>query len=119
MAEDSNKPAFDFSDPNIHTVYANDTAAIVGDTEVNLFFSDGSPASQDGTQKRLSTRVILSHSTFIRMMDFWMTRYGFIGAMYNGAPPSINEVRTNEPDRYEAAYQEFLATMKSQEPEDE
>ena len=33
MAEDSNKPAFDFSDPNIHTVYANDTAAIVGDTE--------------------------------------------------------------------------------------
>ena len=119
MAEDSKKPAFDFSDPNIHTVYANDTAAIVGDAEINLFFSDGSPASQDGTQKRLNTRVILSHSTFIRMMDFWMTRYNFIGAMYNGTPPSITEVRINDPDRYESAYQEFLVSIKSQELEDE
>lgn len=119
MSEDSKKPAFDFSDLNIHTVYANDTAAIVGDTEINLFFSDGSPASQDGTQKRLNTRVVLSHSTFIRMMDFWMTRYQFVNAMYNGAPPSIAEIRINEPDRYETAFQEFLAVMKSQEPEDE
>lgn len=119
MAEDSNKPVFDFSDPSIHTVYANDTAAIVGDAEINLFFSDGSLASQDGTQKRLNTRVILSHSTFIRMMDFWMTRYNFISTMYDGTPPSITEVRINEPDKYEAAYQEFLASTKTQEPEDE
>ena len=119
MAEDSKKPVFDFSDPNIHTVFANDTAAIVGDAEINLFFSDGSPAAQDGTQKRLNTRVILPHSTFIRMMDFWMTRYDFISSMYNGTPPSITDVRANEPDRYEAAYQEFLVSIKSPEPEDE
>ena len=48
-----------------------------------------------------------------------MTRYDFIGAMYKGMPPSLTEVRINEPDRYEVAYQEFLVSIKSQEPEQE
>jgi len=118
MAEDDLKPTFDFSDPNINIVYANDGAVIVGDSEINLYFSDGSPALQDGTQRRISTRIVLSHATFIYMMDFWMTRYDFIRTMYDGTPVSLRDFRTLEPDRYEAAYQKYLAAMKTQEPPD-
>ena len=119
MAEDRKKPVFDFSDPNINTVYANDTAAIVGDTEINLFFSDGSPSGEDGSQKRLSTRVILSHSTFIHMMDFWMSRYDFIRDLYNGTPSSIADIRMEKPDIDEEAYQKYLVGGKTQESKDE
>ena len=115
MAEENNKPAFDFSDPNISTMYANDTAVIVGDAEINLYFSDGSPASQDGTQKRLNARIVISHSTFIHMMDFWMTRYDFIRSIYKGTPVSLTEFRLNELDRYEAAYREYMVGAKPQE----
>lgn len=124
MAEDEKpaqpqKPYFDFTDPNINTVYAVDTAAIVGDSEINIYLSDGG-YTPDGGQKKVHTRVIIPHAMFIRMMDFWASRYGFIQTMYGGNPTSLEDFRAADPDKYNKAYDEYLTGGKTQEkPKDE
>ena len=110
----SQKPVFDFADPNINTVYAVDTAAIVGDSEINIYLSDGG-YTPDGSQKKVHTRVIISHAMFIRMMDFWASRYRFIQTMYDGNPASLEDFRTADPNKYDRAYEDYLVGRKTQE----
>jgi hypothetical protein len=83
-ADVDTKTTADWSDPNIPTLYANTTNIIVNDSDVSLSFG-----YQTISTKPL-VRVVLTHSTFAQMIEYWAQRYTFLADVYNGDPPSLS-----------------------------
>lgn len=108
---------YDFTDPNIEVVYASVSAAIVGNTDISLYF--GTEAlTTEGSKSSLSHRIVITHHQFLRMMEYWATRYDVIQTMFEDTPMSFRQVEERDPERFAAAWAKINQPPKAQSEED-
>ena len=92
MAEkDAAEPGLlNLNNPDMRTSYANFSHVHVNMTDIYLYFGMQSP--DGGVENvRVDTRIVLTHDTFIKMMEFWSTRYSALMSIYGDNPRSLND----------------------------
>lgn len=92
MAEnDATEPEqLNLNSPDMRTSYANYSHVHINMTDVYLYFGMLSP--QGGVEAvSVDTRIVLTHDSFIKMMEFWSTRYAVLMSIYGDNPKSLND----------------------------
>ncbi len=95
--------------PDIKTSYANESHILVGDSDVHLFFSTRMPGeTPEGWHP--DQKIIISHSVFMKMIEFWATRYQLLYTIYGERVKSINDFPSEVVDAaFSAMYNEVGA----------
>jgi|GEM_PF-3487580 len=88
--EDKKSPVFDLEDASLETTYVNTTHAIVGEGDITLYFGFQPIAGNDFTAFNVK-RMAMTHDSFMRMMEYWATRYRFLETLYGGKPITLRD----------------------------
>lgn len=76
----------------VPVVYANDSSITVGNEDVTIAFG----FSESGVgQTKYSTRIVMTHSSFVHMMEFWQKRVTLLRTLYQENPIGFMETRTD------------------------
>lgn len=107
MAEEETSPksgTLNLNNPDMKTTYSNFSHVHVNMSDIYLYFG---MQSLDGGVEDISvnTRVVLTHDTFIKMMEFWSTRYSALVQIYGETPRSLHDFDRN---KVRQAFAEFL-----------
>lgn len=101
-------------DKNTQTTYANNSHIVVNPSDVYLYF--GMQPFTDSEDTFFEQRIVLTHSSFMRMMEYWAPRYTLLARIYNGHPMSLGDF---DPSLVQQAFQEMLnPTPETPAPED-
>ena len=102
------------TDASINTFYADNSLVTVRPSDVRMYFGMQPPT--DGEDVPFESCVILSHSSFMRMMEYWVPRYELLAKIYAGHPMSLNDFNQNT---VEQAFHEMLyPAQEAEQPED-
>ncbi len=123
MAEDE-KPetqtqqVFNINDPSVETIYANTTHIVVGEGDVTIHLGF-QPIEGNNIPAIDVRRIILTHDSFMRMMEFWAARYRLLETLYEGKPKTLRDL---DGDVVNAAFDTMLGrpvqTAETNEPTD-
>jgi hypothetical protein len=84
----ADQPLIDAADPRIQDIYANDVFVEIGESEISLLFSHDFYANGSKTAKP-SVRIILSHDSYMRMVEFWEKRAKLLRRVYMNRTPNL------------------------------
>jgi hypothetical protein len=114
-SETPDRQVFDLDDPSIKTTYANTTHIIVGQGDVSITFGFQAIEARDNPATNL-VRVVMTHDSFMRMMEFWATRYHFLNTLYGGKPKTLRDMDT---EVVNAEFAKMLGTVGEEDKQDE
>ncbi len=78
------------NDPGIKTSYANFSHVHINATDLYLYF--GIQSADGGVEDvAVGSRIIVTHDSFMRMMEFWSTRYSVLAEIYGNTPRSLRD----------------------------
>lgn len=90
-SDDKTHKVFDLNDPSIETIYANTTHIIVGEGDITIHLGfqpiEGNNVPATGVK-----RVVMTHDSFMRMMEFWAARYHLLESLYDGKPKTLRDI---------------------------
>lgn len=90
--------------PLLTTSYANFSHIVINDTDAYLYFGIQSP--EGGVQNiSIATRIVITHFTFLRMMEFWATRYSILSEIYGNVPKSLQDF---DPAKVQQAFDKLI-----------
>lgn len=98
MAENDNITKDDvlrLDNPDMKISYADFSHIYVNNSDVSLYFGIQSPDGEIGKVK-LDNRIIVTHDTFIKMMEFWAPRYSALTKLYGDNPRSLADFGKEE-----------------------
>lgn len=82
---------FNLEDTSIETVYSNTTHAVIGEGDISLYFGFQHIARNDVPAASVK-RVVLTHESFMLMMEYWLKRYNFLQTLYGGKPKTLRDL---------------------------
>ena len=98
--------------PNVKTSYANFSHVHINATDLYLYF--GTQSAGGGLENiSLENRIIVTHGTFMKMMEYWSIRYSVLNEIYGEVPRSLHDF---DQEKVDQAFATFLGTT---EPESE
>jgi len=100
--------------PDMKTTYANFSHIHVNMTDVYLYFGMQSP-SGGAENVEVDSRIVLTHDTFIRMMEFWSTRYSALVSIYGDNPRSLHDY---DREKIRQAFAEFLGPQDAEDEQE-
>ena len=87
------KPSIDGLDNTVPVVYANDCSIIVGNEDVSILFGYN-VVGGDNLPTIPSVRLVLTHGSFVRMMEYWSKRVTLLRTVYQENPIGFLETGT-------------------------
>ena len=104
----------DPTDPTIRNVYANDMLVEIGEADISLLFSYSFWNKGDKVNKP-SVRIVLTHTNFVKMVDFMQKRADLLHRAYSGVPPDL---MSGDPGELESAFDELYGVKDNSELKD-
>lgn len=105
----ADQPLIDAADPRIQDIYANDVLVEVGELEISMIFSHDFYANGFKVAKP-SVRIILSHDSYMRMVDFWEKRAKLLRRVYMNRTPNLY---AGDPEETRKAFDELYPPSDS------
>lgn len=84
---------WDADSPATQTIYANQSNILVGTSDIVMYF--GTEPLDTTIPIVPSIRIMLTHASFMVMMEFWAARYYLLRNLYDGAPASLRSLDPN------------------------
>ncbi len=82
---------FPFDDKRISEHPADITQAILTESDITIYFATTTRLPQN-TIINPSVKVVITHSSFMNMMEFWLVRYNFLREVYGENLPSLDSL---------------------------
>ncbi len=100
--------------PNMKTSYANFSHVHLNASDLYLYFGI---QNAEGSVENVSleSRIIVTHDSFMRMMEFWSTRYSVLAAIYGETPRNLHDF---DAEKVKKAFTTFIGQIEPDNEQD-